>query len=93
VTHDDTVVTPLDGILKGVIRGKVLELAGRQFKTAERSVTLEEIWNAKEAFITSTTKHLVPVVELDGRRIGDGAAGRVTRWISEGLGNLVRGVI
>ena len=87
VTNDDTVVTPLDGILKGVIRGKVLELAGRQFKTAERPVTLEEIWNAKEAFITSTTKHVVPVVELDGRRIGDGVAGKVSRWISEHLSN------
>ena len=89
VTNDDMVVTPLDGILKGVIRGKVLEVAGRQFKTAERPVTLEEIENAKEAFITSTTKHVVPVVELDGRRIGDGAPGKVTRWVSEVLRSVV----
>ncbi|MDO6429282.1 aminotransferase class IV [Flavitalea sp. BT771] len=93
VTNEDEVVTPFEGILKGVIRGKVLKVAGRQFKTAERPVTLEEAWNAKEAFITSTTKHVVPVLGLDGRIIGDGAPGKVTRWISEGLGNLVKGLV
>jgi len=93
VTNDDTVVTPLDGILKGVIRGKVLDVAGRQFKIAERPVALEEIWHAREAFITSTTKHVVPVLELDGRVIGDGAPGKVTRWISEGVADMVKGLI
>jgi len=89
VTNDDTVVTPLDGILKGVIRGKVLDVAGRQFKIAERPVAFEEIWHAREAFITSTTKHVVPVLELDGRVIGDGAPGKVTRWISEGVADII----
>jgi D-alanine transaminase/branched-chain amino acid aminotransferase len=85
VTADDTVVTPTENILKGVIRGKVLNLAQKQFKTEERPVQLKEIWTAREAFITSTTKHVMPVVQLDGRTIGEGAPGKVSRWLNENL--------
>lgn len=91
VTDDDTVVTPSENILKGVIRGKVLELAQKQFKTEQRTVTLDEIWTAREVFITSTTKHALPVVAVDGRQIGEGAPGKVTRWVSEKLERIVKG--
>jgi D-alanine transaminase/branched-chain amino acid aminotransferase len=89
VTANDTVVTPAENILKGVMRGKVLELAGRQFKVEERPVLLEEVWTAREAFITSTTKHVLPVMAIDGRVIGEGAPGKVSKWFSGGLGELV----
>ena len=77
VTADDTVVTSTQP-LKGIIRMKTLEIAGKQFKVEERELTLEEAYQAKEAFITSTTKHILPVVQLDGRMIGDGQPGDVT---------------
>jgi branched-chain amino acid aminotransferase len=77
VTADDTVVTSTQP-LKGIIRMKTLEIAGKQFKVEERELTLEEAYQAKEAFITSTTKHILPVVQLDGRLIGDGQPGDVT---------------
>ena len=77
VTADDTVVTSTQP-LKGIIRMKTLEIAGKQFKVEERELTLEEAYQAKEAFITSTTKHILPVVQLDGRVIGDGEPGNVT---------------
>jgi len=82
VTADGTVVTPSENILKGVIRGKVLQLAQKQFKVEERPVSLEEIWTAREAFITSTTKHVLPVVQLDGRTIGEGKPGKVSEWLN-----------
>jgi len=85
VTADDTVVTPSENILKGVIRGKVLTLAQKQFKIEERPVLLDEVWTAREAFITSTTKHALPVVAIDGRTIGKGEPGKVSRWLNEGL--------
>jgi D-alanine transaminase/branched-chain amino acid aminotransferase len=85
VTKEGTLVTPAEHILKGVIRGKVLELAAPQFKVEERSLSLSEIFNAREAFITSTTKHALPVVELDGRVIGEGRPGKVSAWINEAL--------
>jgi branched-chain amino acid aminotransferase len=77
VTSDDTVVTSTQP-LKGIIRMKTLEIARKQFRVEERELTLEEAFQAKEAFITSTTKHILPVVQLDGRAIGDGQPGDVT---------------
>ncbi|HVW62705.1 MAG TPA: aminotransferase class IV [Puia sp.] len=90
VTADDKVATPSENILKGVIRGKVLELAGRQFRVEERPVLLDEVWAAREAFITSTTKHALSVVAVDGRRVGDGTPGRVSRWINKELEAMIK---
>jgi D-alanine transaminase/branched-chain amino acid aminotransferase len=77
VTQDDTVVTSTQP-LKGIIRMKTLEIARKQFRVEERELSLEEVYQAKEAFITSTTKHILPVVQLDGKMIGDGQPGDVT---------------
>jgi branched-chain amino acid aminotransferase len=89
VTANDTIVTPAQHILRGVIRGKVLTLAGREYKTVERPVSREELTNAREAFITSTTKHILPVVRIDGQSFGDGKPGKMTRWLSGELNRLV----
>jgi len=89
VTPDNTVVTPSENILKGVIRGKVLQLAQQQFKVEERPVLLEEVWTASEAFITSTTKHVLPVVAIDGRQMGDGTPGKVSKWLTSALSHQI----
>jgi branched-chain amino acid aminotransferase len=65
VTADNVLVTPAHNILKGVIRGKVLQLAQQEFRTEERDIHLDELQYAKEAFITSTTKHILPVTRID----------------------------
>jgi len=85
VTADDTLVTPSENILKGVIRGKVLQLTQQQFRTEQRPVTLDEIYAAREAFITSTTKLIMPVTRVDGRTIGEGVPGKASGWIREAL--------
>lgn len=90
VTADNTVVTPARHILKGITRMKVLELARQQFKTEERDVILEEVYGAKEAFITSTTRHILPVVQIDKKVIGNGVPGDVTRWLNREIYNLAR---
>jgi D-alanine transaminase/branched-chain amino acid aminotransferase len=88
VTADDTVVTATQP-LKGIIRMKTLEIARRQFKVEERELTLEEAYGAKEAFITSTTKHILPVVQLDGRTIGDGEPGNITAMLNMELDDYI----
>jgi branched-chain amino acid aminotransferase len=87
VTAEGVVVTPAQGILRGIIRGKALELARGKFRVEERDVTLEDLRTAREAFITSTTKHVLPVVEVDGMEIG--GPGEVSRWLSRELYALV----
>ncbi|MBA2746894.1 MAG: aminotransferase class IV, partial [Flavisolibacter sp.] len=60
------------GILAGITRSKILQLAAEDLKVEETAVSLDEIKNASEVFITSTTKKLLPVASIDGCTIGNG---------------------
>ena len=79
VTKDQTIVTPLENVLHGVTRKKVLEIAGKKYKADERAVTVSELQNAAEVFLTSTTKRILPVLEIDGIPVGNGKPGEITR--------------
>jgi D-alanine transaminase/branched-chain amino acid aminotransferase len=85
VRHDNTVVTAADLVLKGVTRRNVLSLAAKRYPTIEGTITLEDVYSAKEAFLTSTTKRIVPVIEMDNKPIGDGRAGEVTKQLLDDL--------
>lgn len=65
VTAENKIVTPSENVLAGITRKKILELANRDFEVEERRVLTEEISSAKEAFITSTTKRVLPVAQID----------------------------
>ncbi|AHM61228.1 D-amino-acid transaminase [Flammeovirgaceae bacterium 311] len=75
------VITPTtDHILAGITRAGVLALARQQgIETEERIFSLEEVGKADEAFITGTTKRVMPVVKIDGRSIGSGKPGPVSQ--------------
>lgn len=78
----DTVVThPLSNqILPGITREVVLELAAKLgYPVEERSVTVEEMFSADEAFHSGTLSEVKPCVEVDGKPIGSGKVGPVTR--------------
>jgi D-alanine transaminase/branched-chain amino acid aminotransferase len=85
VTAEGTLVTPAANVLKGITRMKVLEVAKGQFATEERDVLLDELRTAKEAFITSTTKHVLPVTVIDGLPVGNGMIGPLARQLSAAL--------
>lgn len=90
VKRDGRLVTPGRNILKGVIRKHVIQLARGQLTVEERDVPLVEFHDAKEAFVTSTTKGVVPVVAVDSRPIGDGSPGEATRWLQDALAEHAR---
>jgi D-alanine transaminase len=73
--------TPLGpGILPGVTRKLTLELAGRVGVPVEaRSLHRDELAGAGELFLTGTTLQVCPVVDVDGKPVGDGKPGPVTR--------------
>ena len=71
-------------ILHGVTRVAVLRMAREaQMEVEERSFTLEEAMAADEAFTTSASAFVMPVVEIDGVALGDGAPGRVATRLRE----------
>ncbi|MEP7142528.1 MAG: aminotransferase class IV [Ferruginibacter sp.] len=78
VTRDGKIVTPSDHILHGITRKKLLELAATKYTIEQRAVNIEEIKNAAEVFMTSTTKRLLPVTRIDDVVIGNGVAGPIT---------------
>jgi D-alanine transaminase len=86
VARDGAVITRelSNHILPGVTRRVMLEAMGEaQIKVVERKFTVAEAAAAREAFITSATGAAVPVVSIDGQRIGDGRPGALTRRIHD----------
>ena len=80
ITRDGALVTrPADfGILKGITRAVVLELAVREgLKIEERAFTVAEALEAREAFVTAASTIVMPVTSIDGKTVGNGAPGLV----------------
>jgi D-alanine transaminase len=80
VTRDGKVVTrQVDhGILRGITRTVVVDvLAAQGLKLEERAFTVDEAQAAREAFITSASQIVTPVVRIDGRPVGNGAPGLI----------------
>jgi branched-chain amino acid aminotransferase len=80
VTHGEVWTPPAHlGLLQGVTRDTVLGLAREAgFSAAERVFSVHDVYAADECFLTGTGAEVGPVVEVDGRRIGDGRPGPVT---------------
>lgn len=90
---DGALVTPPTsaGLLAGVTRGVVIEVAGRAgLAVEERPLTAAELAGADEAFLTATTREVLPLVRVDGRAIGSGTPGPVTRRLHDGYRDEVR---
>jgi len=81
IVKDGIVIThPITNkLLSGITREIVLELAEESFEAKEETYTVEELYDADEVFITSTTKEVLGVIEIDGRKINDGKIGPITR--------------
>jgi len=88
VDEQGVLVTPQKGILKGVTRARILELARPDLPVRERAVRVGELHGAQEAFITGTSKRVMPVVRIDGRPIGNGRPGPITRQLMERFAKL-----
>ena len=80
-----TLVTPNRGILSGVTRRAVLDLAGKTGPVDLRDLSLAELLTADEVFITGTNKMIVPVVRVDETVIGDGRPGQRTQNLMNAL--------
>ncbi len=83
VLEGERVVTPALKILAGVTRKQVLHLARQRYTVEEREVHVSEIAGAREAFFTSSTKGIFPVVQIDGRPVGDGNPGPVSKQLQK----------
>lgn len=89
IVKGGTVRAPHSDVLWGTIGQVALELAAVNHEVVLGMVTLEDAYAADEAFLTSTTRGVVPIVKLDDRPIGDGTVGPVTRELMEAYSRLL----
>ena len=84
IVKDGVLMTPGDHILMGITRKCVSVLHPLQ----ETDIHLDDLAKADEAFLTSTTRGILPIVEVDGRKIGNGKPGAISRGLMDALKDL-----
>ena len=72
------------GALKGITRQFIFELSQKlNIPCTERNMTLIDVYTCDEAFMTGTLAEIIPMVEIDGRKIGDGKPGSITKRLMD----------
>ena len=93
IISQGAIVTPpcALGLLAGITRDVLFELAAKVgVAIRELPLTRHDLYNAEEAFLTSTLKEVLAVTRIDGRRIGTGRPGPLTRQLHRAFQELVR---
>lgn len=82
---DRTITTPARGVLEGITRKTVIELATTYgCDVMQRSLSVDEARTADEVFISSTAGGIIPITKIDGRAVGSGSPGSVTQELQQG---------
>lgn len=82
---------PYIGVLRGITRQTVMELGARaRLDVREELLTRHDLFNADEVFLTGTAAEIVPVVKIDGRVIGGGKPGPITKRLQQAFRQLVK---
>lgn len=84
IVHKGEIVTPAasQGALKGITRETVIDIAKElNVPIRESNMTRYDVWCADECFLTGSGAEVIPVVKLDGRLIGSGKPGEITRKV------------
>lgn len=84
--------TPVTTILEGITRDSIITVArDSKIPVIEERFTRDEIYIADEAFFTGTAAEVTPIREIDGRRIGIGSRGKITKKLQSIFFNIVKG--
>jgi branched-chain amino acid aminotransferase len=86
---NDTISTPDRGVLEGITRKTIIELAAEHgIQLEARPVPADELRRADEVFLSSTAGGVIPVTTVDGGAVGNGEPGAVTRRLRDGYWDL-----
>jgi branched-chain amino acid aminotransferase len=82
---------PAQGVLRGITRDAVISVAKEnRIPVEERAISVHELYNADEVFVTGTAAEVVPIVKITGRSIGNGNPGPVFARVVEGFKQLIK---
>ena len=91
VVKNGKIITTKDGILIGITRNLVIELARKNgFRVVEKDVLAKELFSADEIFLSATNKNIVPIVKIDKKKIKNGKVGEVTKKIMKSFEDFVK---
>lgn len=93
IVKNGRIMTPptSTGALVGITRNAVIELAQNlEYETCEKNITPTDLFTADEAFFTGTAAEVIPIIEVNKRRIGDGKPGSITQHLMKEFEKLVR---
>ena len=85
IVREGVLITPpLPSVLEGITRKSIIEMAGKaKIEVRETNFTRDEVYIADEAFFTGTAAEVTPIRELDGRTIGNGKPGPITKKLQK----------
>jgi branched-chain amino acid aminotransferase len=84
--------TPLTSVLEGITRDSIMKIAhDEKIEVIEERFTRDELYISDEAFFTGTAAEITPIREVDGRVIGEGKAGRITKKLQSVFFDSVKG--
>jgi branched-subunit amino acid aminotransferase/4-amino-4-deoxychorismate lyase len=85
IVKDNVLHTPDSGVLEGITRKSVVEVAGKLgLEVRVEKVPVEKVYGADEIFMCTTAGGIMPIKELDGREVGKGGVGEVTKSVWDG---------
>lgn len=90
IVKGDTLITSKRDVLHGITRNTVIALARKTIRVAERDIAVRELKTADEAFLTATNKAIVPVVMIDGKKIGSGKPGKRTKALMSAFAEYIK---
>ena len=85
VVIDKNIITPKSNVLRGITRKKLLGFKLEDYTILEQDFNLELLGSISEAFICSSTKNILHVLEIDGQKINNGTIGKVTTLLNQQL--------
>ncbi|MEN8263566.1 MAG: branched-chain amino acid transaminase [Nitrospirota bacterium] len=93
IVRDGVLMTPpLPSVLEGITRKSIIEMARKEkIKVSETNFTRDEVYISDEAFFTGTAAEVTPIREVDGRSIGNGKPGPVTKKLQKLFFQIVKG--
>ena len=93
IVRDGVLLTPpLPSVLEGITRKSIIEMAQKEkIKVREVNLTRDEVYIADEAFFTGTAAEVTPIREVDGRAIGSGKPGPITKKLQKLFFEIVKG--
>ena len=90
IVKGERLITPDKHILHGITRKTVIQLAQSDFQVEERSVLISDLYDADEAFTTSSTKKVLPITQIGELTIGNGHVGPKSKFLLERFDELVQ---